>query len=60
VLKEYQSYYNQARPHQGLGQRIPNSRKTNERPMIKGASLKKVVSRPILEGLHHDYYGSAA
>jgi transposase InsO family protein len=55
VLKEYQSYYNQARPHQGLGQRIPNSRETNELPMIKGASLKKVVSRPVLEGLHHDY-----
>jgi putative transposase len=60
VLKEYQSYYNQARPHQGLGQRIPNSRETNELPMIKGASLKKVVSRPIFEGLHHVYYGSAA
>jgi len=41
VLKEYQSYYNQARPHQCLDQRIPNSQDTNELPMIKGASLKK-------------------
>jgi hypothetical protein len=60
VLQEYENYYNQARLHQDLGQRIPNSRETNELLMIKGASLKKVVSRPVLEGLHHDYYESAA
>jgi transposase InsO family protein len=60
VLKECRSYDNQGRPHQGIAQRIPNSRDTNVLPMIKGASLKQVASRPILEGLHHDYYETAA
>ena len=50
VLNAYVGYFNQARPHQGIGQQIPVS---------SGSSTPhegtKVVAVPILAGLHHDY-----
>jgi putative transposase len=50
VMKEYRRYFNRARPHQGIGQRIPC------RPQQRGKSSgKQVVSCPVLGGLHHDY-----
>jgi putative transposase len=52
VMKEYGEYFNHARPHQGLGQRIPC------RP-LQGAGpsgSRQVISRPVLGGLHHDYH----
>ena len=52
ILLEYvESYFNTARPHQGLSQKIPAPAAT--RPLA--ADLKKVVALPILGGLHHDY-----
>ncbi len=52
LLNEYVVYFNQARPHQGLGQRIPE-------PSMRSASLSnqtnQVISVPVLGGLHHDY-----
>jgi len=47
VVAEYIRYFNAARPHQGLRQRIPVPA---ERPP-KG----KIVALPVLGGLHHDY-----
>ena len=52
VMKQYQEYFNHARPHQGIEQRIPCQA---ERPCGSPAS-GRVVSRPALGGLHHDYY----
>ena len=52
VLKEYAAYFNQARPHQGKGQQLP------EVPDViapSGAHRKKIVAFPVLGGLHHDY-----
>jgi len=50
VMREYEGYFNHARPHQGIGQRIPC------RPLQKAKpSGTQVVSRPVLGGLHHDY-----
>ena len=51
VMKEYQAYFNDARPHQGIEQRIPcqPDRPSEPKP---GA---KVVSHSLLGGLHHDY-----
>jgi len=43
-----------ARPHQGLGQRIPAA---GSRSVPKGGG--KVVPIPILGGLHHDYQWAA-
>ena len=52
VARAYVAYFNQARPHQGLRQRIPCS--TNE-DIPTGSSSGKVIAFPVLNGLHHDY-----
>ncbi len=52
ALGAYVAYFNQARPHQGLGQAIPARPTTAER---HGGSTGRVVALPILGGLHHDY-----
>ena len=56
LLKAYVVYFNQARPHQGLGQRIPD-------PLLPFAPLpnepNKVIAVPVLGGLHHDYRRAA-
>jgi len=56
VTKEYQDYFNHARPHQGLGQRIPCQPLQGAEPSASG----HVVFRPVLGGLHHDYQWRAA
>lgn len=53
VLKEYGRYYNQARPHQGLRQQIPES--ANQQ-LGQGA----VRRRDVLGGLIHDYFRDVA
>jgi len=50
LVKEYQVYFNHARPHQGIGQRIPCRPPQGVEPLGRRA-----VSRPVLGGLHHDY-----
>jgi putative transposase len=52
VVGEYVSYFNNARPHQGISQQIPCGRGC---PSGDG----KVVALPVLDGLHH-YYRRAA
>jgi len=52
IVTEYVTYFNQARPHQGIEQQIPaflDQTSTFESPG------QPVVSRPVLGGLHHDY-----
>jgi hypothetical protein len=51
VMREYQGYFNHARPHQGIGQSIPCQPELRDGPALSG----RVVSRPVLGGLHHDY-----
>jgi putative transposase len=56
LLKGYVLYFNQARPHQGLGQRIPDP------PMLAASppnQPNKVITFPVLGGLHHDYQRAA-
>ncbi len=48
VGREYVCYFNKARPHQGIGQRIP------EGPANYNHE-GKIVALPALGGLHHDY-----
>ncbi|HDQ70608.1 MAG TPA: hypothetical protein ENN19_00750 [Chloroflexi bacterium] len=50
------AYFNHARPHQGIEQHIPCQPERPEGPPASG----KIVSRPVLSGLHHDYYWQAA
>jgi putative transposase len=52
VIKQYVSYYNEARPHQGLDQHIPS---VCEPSTGEG----KVIAFPVLGGLHHDYRRAA-
>jgi putative transposase len=56
ILKDYVAYFNYARPHQGIGQRIPAS------PEPSGTSDYndgKVSAVPVLGGLHHEYRWAA-
>jgi putative transposase len=55
VLDDYcLRYFNTARPHQGLGQRIPAST-----PRQTCGDASQVVAMPVLGGLHHDYRAAA-
>jgi transposase InsO family protein len=51
IVNEYVEYYNDTRPHQGIEQRIPGRYEENAFPSLSG----KIISKPILSGLHHDY-----
>ncbi len=55
VMKEYVVYFNRARPHQGIGQKIPEVSRTESAPIPKG----KIIAFPVLNGLHHDYRRAA-
>jgi putative transposase len=52
LLNAYVAYFNQARPHQGIQQQIPE-------PPVPSALLHdrsdRVISVPVLGGLHHDH-----
>jgi putative transposase len=53
VLREYGlQYFNTLRPHQGLGQQVPVP---SVAPGTACPDPRRVVARPILGGLHHDY-----
>ena len=55
VLADYAlNYFNTARPHQGIGQRIPVP---GERVLAR--SVGSVTALPVLGGLHHDYRAAA-
>ena len=56
VLNAYVEYFNRARPHQGIGQQIP------ERPRLALSSQdagNQVIAHPVLGGLHDDYQRTA-
>ncbi len=55
AIKQYVSYFNASRPHQGIAQRIPGEGH-DDRPLD---SIGRVVAVPILGGLHHDYRRAA-
>ncbi len=49
VLQEFVSYYNFCRPHQGIGQATPIKAESSAN------SSGKIVTFPVLGGLHHHY-----
>ena len=51
VVTEYTAYFNQERPHQGIGQRIPNQYDLTRSKPTRG----QIISKAILGGLHHSY-----
>ncbi len=56
VLRAYGAYYNEARPHQGIGQAIPAAA---DGARTSHAPTASIVSIPVLGGLHHDYRRAA-
>jgi len=58
IVQEYLDYYNHSRPHQGIGQQIPEClAEDNPWPTRKPGG--KVTSTPVLSGLHHRYARAA-
>jgi transposase InsO family protein len=53
LAREFVAYFNEARPHQGLAQRIPVG-------TTSAFATGAIVARPVLSGLHHDYQRTAA
>ncbi len=51
VVTEFTAYFNQERPHQGIGQRIPNQYDLTRSKPTRG----QITSKAILGGLHHSY-----
>jgi putative transposase len=56
VLHAYVQYFNRARPHQGINQQIPERYGGLVPPHQDDG---KILSLPVLGGLHHDYRRSA-
>jgi putative transposase len=52
VLNQYVTYFNHARPHQGIHQQVPEP---NSSPHSTCHARNKVIALPLLGGLHHDY-----
>ena len=56
MLAEWVGHFNGGRPHQGIGQRIPNQRQRPNRANPEGG---RIVAFPVMGGLHHDYRRAA-
>ncbi len=55
VIKEYVSFFNAGRPHQGIQQQIPEQLGSSREEPREG----KIIAFPVLNGLHHDYRRAA-
>lgn len=53
-MQEFEAYYNEKRPHQGIEQRTPMM------PVSSSPSEGPVRPRDVLGGIIHDYYRLAA
>jgi putative transposase len=58
VLAEYQELYNTARPHQGIGQRIPDG-DPRSRVTAADPSTWQIRRKPVLSGLINEYERAA-
>ena len=59
VLTDYQAHYNMARPHQGIGQRVPNA--AHHPPCITAGDFHahQIRRKPVLSGLINEYVRAA-
>jgi putative transposase len=58
VLAEYQEHYNTARPHQGIGQRVPDGDPGPGVPAAD-AGMCQIRRKPVLGGLINEYERAA-
>jgi hypothetical protein len=49
LVRQYQLYFNENRPHQGIGQRVP------AKPVMEIDPSKPIAVTSVLGGLHVDY-----
>jgi transposase InsO family protein len=56
MLRSYVAYFNQARPHQGIAQQIPEPSRS---ALSSHHAGEKVIAVPVMGGLHHDYRWAA-
>jgi transposase InsO family protein len=56
VINEYVTFFNHSRPHQGIGQHIPEPVPF---PSFPEEKPRQVIALPVLHDLHHDYRWAA-
>ncbi len=56
MLREYEAYYNDGRPHRTLDLETP----TGPPPRASSLVVGQIVAWPVLGGLHHEYEWLAA
>ena len=56
VVREYVTFFNHSRPHQGIDQQIPEGLTL---PAPQDVERRQVIGLPVLHGLHHDYRWAA-
>jgi hypothetical protein len=54
-----QEHYNAARPHQGIGQRIPDSAHHPPRLISRDFRIREIRRQPVLSGLINEYERAA-
>jgi putative transposase len=59
VLTEYKEHYNTARPHQGIGQRVPGTEHNAPRVITAGFDSHQIRRKPLLSGLINEYVRAA-
>jgi len=59
VLADYQEHYNTARPHQGIGQRVPHAE--HQPPCITAGHFhaRQIRRKPVLNGMINEYARAA-
>jgi putative transposase len=59
VLTGYQAHYNAARPHQGIGQRVPADERDTRPPTVTDVDTTQIRRKPVLSGLINEYVRAA-
>ena len=59
VLTEYQAHYNTARPHQGIGQRVPDAEHHPPCITVGDFYARQIRRKPVLSGLINEYVRTA-
>jgi putative transposase len=59
VLAEYQKHYNTARPHQGIGQHVPDAEHHPARITAADFHARQIRRKPVLSGLINEYMRAA-
>ena len=52
IVQEFIDYYNHSRPHQGIGQQVPEYLAENN-PWPTSQPGREITSAPVLSELHH-------